>query len=225
MELLASRLTLDPCKHSSRDHHSNSSDLTGEGARQLPTVQPRHACLPELRNYISINQPAASPTSFLNAPPHHDQPSPLACPSLERFYIRNQSPYFRLITVRMPGFDFSNYNRNAALHARGVPLPKATSTGTTIVGCIFDGGVVVRIFCCLCTLFPQRLQCNGAVIPPQLLPTDSAMTFKLTSPLPLQDRSRYSCHLGSHRCRQELREAALHCPSDLVCWCRYRCRH
>ena len=43
----------------------------------------------------------------------------------------------------MPGFDFSNYNRNAALHAQGVPLPKATSTGTTIVGCIFDGGVVI----------------------------------------------------------------------------------
>jgi len=43
----------------------------------------------------------------------------------------------------MPGFDFTNYNRNAALHARGVPLPKATSTGTTIVGCIFDGGVVI----------------------------------------------------------------------------------
>ncbi len=45
----------------------------------------------------------------------------------------------------MPGFDFSNYNRNSALHARGVQLPKATSTGTTIVGCIFDGGVVVSI--------------------------------------------------------------------------------
>lgn len=44
----------------------------------------------------------------------------------------------------MPGLDFSNYHRNQALHARGVPLPKATSTGTTIVGCIFDGGVVVR---------------------------------------------------------------------------------
>ncbi|KAJ9498870.1 proteasome core particle subunit beta 2 [Exophiala xenobiotica] len=42
----------------------------------------------------------------------------------------------------MPGFDFSNHNRNAALHARGVPLPKATSTGTTIVGCIYDNGVV-----------------------------------------------------------------------------------
>ncbi|CAG8973389.1 hypothetical protein HYALB_00000152 [Hymenoscyphus albidus] len=43
----------------------------------------------------------------------------------------------------MPGFDFSNHTRNAALHARGVPLPKATSTGTTIVGCIFEGGVVI----------------------------------------------------------------------------------
>lgn len=43
----------------------------------------------------------------------------------------------------MPGFDFSNYNRNKALHAKGVPLPKATSTGTTIVGCIYDKGVVV----------------------------------------------------------------------------------
>lgn len=43
----------------------------------------------------------------------------------------------------MPGFDFSNHTRNAALHARGMPLPKATSTGTTIVGCIFDGGVVI----------------------------------------------------------------------------------
>jgi len=43
----------------------------------------------------------------------------------------------------MPGFDFSNYTRNAALHAKGMPLPKATSTGTTIVGCIFDGGVVI----------------------------------------------------------------------------------
>jgi 20S proteasome subunit beta 2 len=43
----------------------------------------------------------------------------------------------------MPGFDFSNHNRNLALHAKGVPLPKATSTGTTIVGCIYDGGVVI----------------------------------------------------------------------------------
>lgn len=43
----------------------------------------------------------------------------------------------------MPGFDFSNHNRNLALHAKGVPLPKATSTGTTIVGALYDGGVVI----------------------------------------------------------------------------------
>ena len=44
----------------------------------------------------------------------------------------------------MTGFDFSNHNRNHVLHAKGVPLPKATSTGTTIVGCTYDNGVVVR---------------------------------------------------------------------------------
>merc|ERR1712093_859604 len=47
------------------------------------------------------------------------------------------------LPATMPGFDFSNHTRNTALHARGVPLPKATSTGTTIVGCIYDGGVVI----------------------------------------------------------------------------------
>ena len=50
---------------------------------------------------------------------------------------------FPIPSAAMPGFDFSNHNRNAALHAQGVPLPKATSTGTTIVGAIFDGGVVI----------------------------------------------------------------------------------
>ena len=29
------------------------------------------------------------------------------------------------------------------LEAKGVPLPKATSTGTTIVGCLFKDGVVL----------------------------------------------------------------------------------
>ena len=43
----------------------------------------------------------------------------------------------------MGGFDFGNHNRNVALHARGVPLPKATSTGTTIVGCLFKDGIVL----------------------------------------------------------------------------------
>jgi len=39
------------------------------------------------------------------------------------------NPPLKAFTVIMPGFDFSNVNRNNALHARGVPLPKATSTG------------------------------------------------------------------------------------------------
>lgn len=51
--------------------------------------------------------------------------------------------YRQLRNNTMGGFDFSNHNRNAALHAQGIPLPKATSTGTTIVGCLFDGGVVI----------------------------------------------------------------------------------
>lgn len=41
------------------------------------------------------------------------------------------------------GFDFSNSLRNNFLQDRGVPLPKATSTGTTIVGCLFKGGIVL----------------------------------------------------------------------------------
>lgn len=65
----------------------------------------------------------------------------------------------------MPGFDFSNYNRNAALHARGVPLPKATSTGTTIVGCIFDGGVVV------CTAQFRTSWAFSAWFPNRVVPT------------------------------------------------------
>lgn len=68
----------------------------------------------------------------------------------------------------MPGFDFSNYNRNAALHARGVPLPKATSTGTTIVGCIFDGGVVVSTALPQASHFDSRRTESGAHL--ELLP-------------------------------------------------------
>lgn len=41
------------------------------------------------------------------------------------------------------GFDFSNVARNTFLEGKGVPLPKATSTGTTIVGCLFADGVVL----------------------------------------------------------------------------------
>ena len=33
--------------------------------------------------------------------------------------------------------------RNNFLEQRGLPLPKATSTGTTIVGCLFRDGIVL----------------------------------------------------------------------------------
>ncbi|TEB24479.1 proteasome subunit [Coprinellus micaceus] len=42
-----------------------------------------------------------------------------------------------------PGFDFSNLVRNNFLHEKGLPLPKATSTGTTIVGCVYKDGIVL----------------------------------------------------------------------------------
>ncbi|KIO00750.1 hypothetical protein M404DRAFT_29396 [Pisolithus tinctorius Marx 270] len=44
---------------------------------------------------------------------------------------------------RGPGFDFSNSLRNDFLQHKGVALPKATSTGTTIVGCIFKDGIIL----------------------------------------------------------------------------------
>ncbi|KAF8056684.1 proteasome subunit [Lyophyllum atratum] len=41
------------------------------------------------------------------------------------------------------GFDFSNELRNNFMTEKGLPLPKATSTGTTIVGCLFKDGIVL----------------------------------------------------------------------------------
>ncbi|KAI0319465.1 20S proteasome subunit [Amylostereum chailletii] len=41
------------------------------------------------------------------------------------------------------GYDFSNVNRNTFLAGKGVKLPKATSTGTTIVGCLYKDGIVL----------------------------------------------------------------------------------
>lgn len=43
----------------------------------------------------------------------------------------------------MPGLSFDNYLRNQYLSDHGVKVPGATSTGTTIVGCRFNGGVVI----------------------------------------------------------------------------------
>ncbi|CUM63492.1 uncharacterized protein PRCAT00001068001 [Priceomyces carsonii] len=43
----------------------------------------------------------------------------------------------------MGGLSFDNYQRNQFLSTKGFGTPKATSTGTTIVGCKFKGGVVI----------------------------------------------------------------------------------
>lgn len=43
----------------------------------------------------------------------------------------------------MPGLSFENHQRNEFLKAKGFGTPTATSTGTTIVGCKFKGGVVI----------------------------------------------------------------------------------
>ncbi|RUS25449.1 proteasome subunit beta type-7 [Jimgerdemannia flammicorona] len=64
-----------------------------------------------------------------------------ACPS-----SRNST---RLSTMAMKyslpksGFNFDNVQRNMALESKGIRPPKATSTGTTIVGIIFKDGVVL----------------------------------------------------------------------------------
>lgn len=129
----------------------------------------------------------------------------------------------------MPGFDFSNYNRNAALHARGVPLPKATSTGTTIVGCIFDGGVVVSKASFQDCPSPLRCTCSSSAEARlshyATSTTRTKASHPLTHPPNVTDRSRHPCHLRPHRRRQELREAALHRAADLVCRRWYRSRH
>lgn len=88
----------------------------------------------------------------------------------------------------MPGFDFSNYNRNAALHAKGVPLPKATSTGTTIVGCIYDNGVVV---CCHC--FRNNLEITAL--------READLTVTVTA-----DCSRYQSYQRPYSSRQGMRK-------------------
>lgn len=45
----------------------------------------------------------------------------------------------------MAGLSFDNHQRNQFLSAKGYGAPTATSTGTTIVGVKFEGGVVVSI--------------------------------------------------------------------------------
>jgi len=45
--------------------------------------------------------------------------------------------------ISAPGFSFENCRRNAVLAQKGLTLPKATKTGTTIVGLVFKDGVIL----------------------------------------------------------------------------------
>ncbi|KAK9510270.1 hypothetical protein O3M35_005090 [Rhynocoris fuscipes] len=47
------------------------------------------------------------------------------------------------LEFRQPGFSFENCKRNASLLKQGFPAPRATKTGTTIVGIIYKDGVIL----------------------------------------------------------------------------------
>lgn len=124
------------------------------------------ACLPQLATSTSTSTSPKQATPTLDTLLHHYHRPTLRFAvhaykegRFDYIGVLKSHLYILPVAAIMPGFDFSNYNRNAALHARGVPLPKATSTGTTIVGCIFDGGVVVSTASSqsLCSLWPVEL--------------------------------------------------------------------
>ncbi|GAA6058594.1 hypothetical protein JCM10212_007033 [Sporobolomyces blumeae] len=46
-------------------------------------------------------------------------------------------------STRDAGFSFENVLRNSSLANKNLGLPKATSTGTTIVGCLYEHGIVL----------------------------------------------------------------------------------
>ncbi|TNY21338.1 putative proteasome subunit, beta type, 7 [Rhodotorula diobovata] len=50
-----------------------------------------------------------------------------------------------MATLAQPasGFSFENALRNSSLQAKNLGLPRATSTGTTIVGVVYDSGIVL----------------------------------------------------------------------------------
>ncbi|XP_057668368.1 proteasome subunit beta type-7 [Diorhabda carinulata] len=45
--------------------------------------------------------------------------------------------------IPAPGFSFDNCKRNALLESKGFAVPKATKTGTTIVGIVYKDGVIL----------------------------------------------------------------------------------
>lgn len=131
--------------------------MTEKASERMQSENVKGKNSPFLPDGLGVNQ-AAGASSLQTARPHfsislllrlnprHAASFSASCPEINTsspsdFLTHTLAVHISVLT--MPGFDFSNYNRNAALHARGVPLPKATSTGTTIVGCVYDKGVVV----------------------------------------------------------------------------------
>ena len=47
------------------------------------------------------------------------------------------------ISCSFQGICLNSSDSNAFLEGKGVKMPKATSTGTTIVGCLFKDGIVL----------------------------------------------------------------------------------
>ena len=49
----------------------------------------------------------------------------------------------RYLSTCSKGYRSNSSDSNAFLESKGVKVPKATSTGTTIVGCLFKDGIVL----------------------------------------------------------------------------------
>lgn len=121
-----------------RDFARLGKPAAGRASNALAAAAQAHAEGCQSRIIVKKHQPRVQTSSPLL---FHYPPFPTPGPSSSSHH--QKQPTHEIATAKMPGFDFSNHNRNLALHARGIPLPKATSTGTTIVGCIYDGGVVI----------------------------------------------------------------------------------
>ncbi|CAG8510422.1 7602_t:CDS:10, partial [Scutellospora calospora] len=71
--------------------------------------------------------------------------------SINPLYFERSHVYVDIMTSHLleqpqipkVGFNFDNYRRNAFLEKKGLTLPKATKTGTTIIGVHFKDGIVL----------------------------------------------------------------------------------
>lgn len=99
-------------------------------------------------------------------------------------------------------------------------MPKATSTGTTIVGCVYDGGVVIAA---------DTRATSGPIVADKVCFCHLALLHTTASQAPLSKASASFCdaHMISNSfCHKtELRETALHNLKHLVCRRRHGSRH